>query len=114
MHKCLLTVIFVSCLLAVANTARAGTPRFSRESIEWFDTWIPHANETKLPRVLLIGDSISRDYYPGVEKRLAGKAYLDRLSTSASIFDPVSLQEIKMVLGAYKFDVIHFNNGMHG
>jgi hypothetical protein len=45
--------------------------------------WITHANENKLPRVLLIGDSIARDYYPEVEKRLAGKAYVNRLTTSA-------------------------------
>ena len=34
-----------------------------RESIEWCDIWITHANETNLPRVLLIGDSIARDYF---------------------------------------------------
>jgi hypothetical protein len=101
--------------LAVAGYAGpAGTPAFFREPIEWCDIWISHADETNLPRVLLIGDSISRDYYPGVEKRLAGKAYVARLSTSAFVSDPVLLQEIKMVLGEYQFDVIHFNNGMHG
>ena len=66
--KSLLTVTFVICLAAAGETAPAGTPPFSRESIEWCDIWISHADETNLPRVLLIGDSISRDYYPGVEK----------------------------------------------
>ena len=109
-----LTVVFAACLAAAGHAAPLGTPPFSRESIEWCDIWISHADETNLPRVLLIGDSISRDYYPGVEKLLAGKAYVGRLSTSAFISDPALLQEIKMVLGTYKFDVIHFNNGMHG
>jgi hypothetical protein len=83
----------------------------ARESIEWCDIWISHANETNLPRVLLIGDSITRDYYHGVEKQLEGKAYVARLATSrfASV-----LQEIALVLDNTKFDVIHFNNGMHG
>lgn len=86
----------------------------SRESIEWCDIWISHANETNLPRVLLIGDSIARDYYPNVEKHLAGKAYVARLATSRFIGDPVLLQELALVLGNTKFQVIHFNNGMHG
>lgn len=90
----------------------AATP--ARESIEWCDIWISHANETNLPRVLLIGDSIARDYYPEVEKHLAGKAFVARLATSRFAADPVLLKEIALVLDEAKFDVIHFNNGMHG
>ena len=86
----------------------------SRESIEWCDIWISLATKTNLPRVLLIGDSITRDYYPEVERRLAGKAFLARLATSRFIADPVLLKEIELVLDQAKFDVIHFNNGMHG
>jgi len=86
----------------------------ARESIEWCDIWISHANETNLPRVLLIGDSIARDYYPEVEKRLAGKAFVARLATSRFVADPVLLKEVKLVLEGTKFDVIVFNNGMHG
>jgi hypothetical protein len=40
-------------------------PPPARESIEWCDIWVSHANETNLPRVLLIGDSITRAYFPG-------------------------------------------------
>jgi hypothetical protein len=86
----------------------------AREAIEWCDIWISHANETNLPRVLLIGDSIARDYYPEVEKHLAGKAFVARLATSRFVADPVLLKEIELVLDQAKFDVIHFNNGMHG
>ena len=82
----------------------------SRESIEWCDIWISHANETNLPRVLLIGDSIVRDYYPEVEKQLAGKAFVARLATSRFVADPVLLKEIESVLSGGKFDVIQFNN----
>ena len=89
-------------------------PSSAHESIEWCDIWISHANETNLPRVLLIGDSITRAYYPEVEKQLEGRAYVGRLASSAFISDPALLQQIEMVLGQYKFDVIHFNNGMHG
>jgi hypothetical protein len=86
----------------------------AREAIEWCDIWISHANETSLPRVLLIGDSIARDYYPEVEKRLAAKAFVARLATSRFVADPVLLKEIELVLEGTKFDVIVFNNGMHG
>src|SRR5215467_8169029 len=86
----------------------------ARESIEWCDIWISHSNETNLPRVLLIGDSIARDYYSEVEKRLAGKAFVARLATSRFVADPVLLKEIELVLDGTKFDIIQFNNGMHG
>jgi lysophospholipase L1-like esterase len=55
-----------------------------------------------------------RDYYSEVEKRLEGKAFVARLSTSRFASDPVLLKEIESVLAGTKFDVIHFNNGMHG
>src|SRR3954465_5340602 len=99
-------------ILLSLNFVTAAPP--ARESIEWCDIWISHANETNLPRVLLIGDSIARDYYPEVEKRLAGKAFVRRLTTSRFIADPVLLKETKLVLDQMKLDVIHFNNGMHG
>jgi hypothetical protein len=105
-----LVVGFASNLAAA--DAKATAP--ARESIEWCDIWISHANEINLPRVLLIGDSIAREYYPEVEKRLAGKAFVARLTTSRFAADPVLLKEIELVLDQVRFDVIQFNNGMHG
>src|SRR6185369_80161 len=113
--KNLLLPLFIAAVLA-SNFAVAAPDAVppAREAIEWCDIWISHANETNLPRVLLIGDSIVRDYYPEVEKRLAGKAFVGRLATSRFVADPVLLKEIETVLGGTKFDVIVFNNGMHG
>ena len=45
-----------------AAAAEPETPMPSLESIEWCDIWTSHANETNLPCVLLIGDSITRGY----------------------------------------------------
>jgi len=104
----------VTGFASLAAAQSADYPPAAKESIEWCDVWISHANETNLPRVLLIGDSITRAYYPEVEKHLAGRAYVGRLATSAFISDPVLPEQIKLVLSQYKFDVIHFNNGMHG
>jgi len=116
--KIRVNLISALCLAAgFASSVAAARPDAAppaREAIEWCDIWISHANETNLPRVLLIGDSIVRDYYPEVEKRLAGKAYVGRLATSRFVADPVLLKEIETVMDGTKFDVIVFNNGMHG
>ena len=114
MIKYLLVLTLLTGITTRLLAAPFDYPPSAHESIEWCDIWISHANETNLPRVLLIGDSITRAYYPQVEKKLAGKAYVGRLASSAFISDPVLLEQIKMVLSQYKFDVIHFNNGMHG
>ena len=108
--------LFLGLLFSVTCVGCATEPTMppAREAIEWCDIWISHANKTNLPRVLLIGDSITRDYFPEVEKRLAGKAYVGRLSSAAFVADPALLQQVQMVLSQYRFDVIHFNNGMHG
>jgi hypothetical protein len=85
-----------------------------RENIEWSDIWLPHTTENGLPRVLLIGDSITRGYYPVVDKLLDKKAFVCRLTTSQFISDPLLLGQITLFLDNMKFDVIQFNNGMHG
>jgi len=113
--KNLLSPLFIATALANnLAVAQTNTVPPAREAIEWCDIWISHANETNLPRVLLIGDSISRDYYPEVEKRLAGKAFVARLATSRFVTDPVLLRELELVLNQERFDVVLFNNGMHG
>jgi GDSL-like lipase/acylhydrolase family protein len=114
MIKLILPITLITSFTLLVGAQTTNVPPSARESIEWCDIWISHANETNLPRVLLIGDSITRAYYPEVEKLLAGRAYVARLATSRFISDPVLLQEIALVLDNTKFDVIHFNNGMHG
>jgi hypothetical protein len=101
-------------LLFLPAFCRAQDQRVVREPIEWLDVWIPDSNSTDLPRVLLIGDSITRAYYPNVAELLKGKAYVARLATSKCVGDPALLEEVKLVLSENHFDVIHFNNGMHG
>ena len=92
----------------------APPPPLLREECEWCDLWMPHFPENKLPRVLLIGDSITRGYSGAVDKLLDGKAYVFRLADSHFLNDPMLMTEIAMVLDNQKFDVVHFNNGMHG
>lgn len=87
-----------------------------RENIEWCRIWVPDSATPGLevPRVLLIGDSIVMGYGDAVEKNFSGMASVARLGTSRFAADPVILEEIAMVLGHTAFDIIHFNNGLHG
>ncbi len=109
-HLCLAVVTF-----SIATAAlHAEDPHISRESIEWCNIWVPDANGTKLPRVLLIGDSITGGYGQQVADGLKGKVSVARLTTSKSIGDPALLAEVSLVLDQCRFDVVHFNNGLHG
>ncbi len=85
-----------------------------RENIEWLDVWLPDTNQHDLPRVLLIGDSITRSYTKQVEANLKDKAYVARLATSKSLGDPALLDQVALILKEQSFDTVHFNNGMHG
>lgn len=101
-------------LVTLVSSMNAAERVVPREGTEWCNIWMPDANKHDLPRVLLIGDSVTQGYGPDVEKQLAGKAYVARLATSRCVGDPVLLTEIASVLGSDTFDVIHFNNGLHG
>jgi acyl-CoA thioesterase-1 len=69
-------------------------------------------DDPKLPRVLLIGDSISIGYTIPLRKLLAGQANVHRIPTNGG---PTTrgLQQIDQWLGDGKWDVIHFNWGLH-
>jgi hypothetical protein len=103
---------FLLATLMMAQFVSADEP--IRERIEWADIWVTDADKDDLPRVLLIGDSITRGYFSDVEKRLAGKAYCARLTTSKCVSDPSFPDEVQLLLKHYKFTAIHFNNGLHG
>jgi hypothetical protein len=86
------------------------------EKIEW--TWAdrPEHPDPNLPNVLLIGDSITRAYYPETSRLLSGKANCYLFATSASSGDARLLRQIANLTDIMpaNFAVIHFNNGMHG
>jgi len=76
------------------------------------NAWDFVADDPKLPRVLLIGDSVSRGYTHAVRKALAGKANVHRAPENCG---PTAngLKKIEVWLGDGKWDVIHFNFGIH-
>ena len=54
----------------------------------------PHP-DPKLPNVLLLGDSLSRNYFPEVTKDLAGTANVYLMASSTSVGDPRLPREIR-------------------
>ena len=69
-------------------------------------------DDLKLPRVLLIGDSVSRGYTQPARKALEGKANVHRAPANCG---PTAsgLKNLDVWLGEGKWDVIHFNFGIH-
>jgi hypothetical protein len=114
MFHAALVLLFV--LLAASPLSVAQGRRSIPEEIEW--TWEvrPSHPDPKLPNVLLLGDSITRNYYPGVVHGLDGRANVYLFATSASVGDPRLPDEIRQfyAMESVKFGIVHFNNGMHG
>lgn len=74
----------------------------------------PFANpvdDASLPRVLIVGDSISIGYTPRVRKLLDGKANVHR-PTANCRWSAFGDEHIEEWLGDSKWDVIHFNFGL--
>lgn len=86
---------------ATTQKQRAPNPAFAR--IE---------DDPQLPRVLLIGDSISIGYTLAVRDELKGVANVHRIPTNGG---PTTngLKNLDAWLGQSKWDVIHFNWGLH-
>jgi len=93
-------ILYVA-LLAVVAAAQQPNPAFA-----------PIEDDPTLPRVLLIGDSISIGYTLETRRLLAGKANLHRIPTNGG---PTTrgLENIETWLGDGRWDVIHFNWGLH-
>ncbi|MCX6994024.1 MAG: SGNH/GDSL hydrolase family protein [Kiritimatiellaeota bacterium] len=84
-----------------------------RESTEWVNITSYNANDNKLPRVLLVGDSICNQYQSFAKDELAGNAYVSFYATSKCVTDRSYLKELSYILEEYDYTVIHFNNGLH-
>jgi len=76
------------------------------------NAWDFVADDPKLPRVLLIGDSVSRGYTQATRAALAGKANVHRAPENCG---PTAngLKKLDVWLAGGKWDVVHFNFGIH-
>ncbi|HEV7403280.1 MAG TPA: SGNH/GDSL hydrolase family protein [Chthoniobacteraceae bacterium] len=101
-HICSLLTV----LLALAGSAMAAEPAAQKPK--------PPADEDRpgLPRVLIIGDSISMGYTQPVHELLKEKANVHRIPTNGGPTKNGTANLDKW-LGDGKWDVIHFNFGIH-
>lgn len=76
------------------------------------NAWDYVQDDPKLPRVLLIGDSVSRGYTLATRAALAGKANVLRAPENCGGTSR-GLSKLDVWLGDGKWDVIHFNFGIH-
>ena len=89
------TVLCVGMLFAATTSALADTP----------------ADGKKLPRVLLIGDSICGGYHKRVIKALEGAAEVVKIPGNGQ-HTRTGMAKLDSWLGRAKWDVIHFNWGL--
>ena len=83
-----------------------------------FAVCVGHGLEGDLPRVLIIGDSISIGYTDKVAELLGGEAVVERpLREDGKVQNcgPTSkgISDLDLWLGETEWDVIHFNWGLH-
>ena len=97
---------------ALASYAAASQPSAKSKQAKPNPAFAKVEDVPGLPRVLLIGDSISIGYTADVRALLKGKANVHRIPTNGG---PTSngLKHLDAWLGASKWDVIHFNWGLH-
>lgn len=115
-YRMLSPVVLMLIFLAGASISAFAQEVSIPEEIEW--TWEvrpPHP-DPKLPNVLLLGDSITRNYFPEVRKDLAGAANVYLMASSTCVGDPRLPHQIAefVAMEHVHFGVVHFNNGMHG
>lgn len=88
-------------------------PLYQAEKVKGrISAWDFVKDDPKLPRVLLIGDSISRGYTMAARKALAGVANVHRAPENCG---PTAngLKKLDVWLGKGRWDTIHFNFGIH-
>ncbi len=84
-----------------------------KETFEWITSWCDYANKGDLARVLLIGDSIVRSYEGLVREDLRGVTYVDYISTSYGLDNPIYKKVIGEMAKNSHYDLILFNFGLH-
>lgn len=110
------TALLFAILCATVAVSAANPPAAPASQKKKDPVFEPIAADPKLPRVLLIGDSVSVAYTLAVRKELTGVANVHRPAANCG--------STKTALGSYglerwlagenaKWDVIHFNHGLH-
>ncbi len=110
MLRCRVSPVFLSLLLLLFPALVQSQPPAPKPPVE--PAFAAVADVAGLPRVLLLGDSISIGYTLPVREALKGKANVHRPPTNCSSTGN-ALNHLDSWLGEGKWDVIHFNFGLH-
>lgn len=104
-----MSLVVAGTLLTTLCVAQQRTPAGTSPDSGPFE---PVQDQEGLPRVLLLGDSISIGYTQPVRELLAGKANVHRALENCG---PTTrgLEKLDQWLGHQPWDVIHFNFGLH-
>ena len=108
--KPILTLVTTLLLAPLVGLRGAELPANTRSAPD--PALKPIQDVAGLPRVLLIGDSVSIGYTLPTRELLIGKANVHRPPTNCSSTGN-GLKYLKSWLGEKKWDVIHFNFGLH-
>lgn len=86
----------------------------NREKIEWLNFWFDNGNEQRNDRVLLIGDSISREYRTPLAQLT--KKPIDFFAVSTSISDEKFFEALEFFFSfkEYRQKKAHIQIGVHG
>jgi acyl-CoA thioesterase-1 len=110
--RCLILLLLFLFTLLCAAPLEAQNKRRAKKRRELPPALAPVEDVRGLPRVLLIGDSISIGYTLPVRELLKGKANVHRPPENCG---PTTngIERIDKWLGDKQWDVIHFNWGLH-
>ena len=85
-----------------------------KEQFEWIHSWCDETGKEDLPRVLLVGDSITHNYQENVRELLRDVCYVDYISTSYAIDAKIYNRLVYDFMMDSNYALIHFNHGLHG
>jgi hypothetical protein len=91
---------------------KSSDAKYRKEEIEWLRIWCEDTHKD-LPRVALIGDSITEQVFEGVKKELQGVALVDYLATSYSITSPAYIGMLEKFVEDSDYAVVYYNYGLH-
>ena len=111
-RRALPLIVSVAAVLVLGVTSEAQQAKSKKPARQPNPAFASVTDDDALPRVLLIGDSISIGYTVPTREALAGKANVHRAPTNCG---PTikGLTELDRWLGDGKWDLIHFNWGLH-
>lgn len=87
----------------------------NREKIEWLNYWIEDANKSGNKRIILLGDSVTRELRKKLSFYMGEDYAVDLLAMSYNTFDDMTLEEIQHFFhtSIYQYDFIFYQMGVH-